>query len=97
MFYVFSLCFIGRPLGIIFKVIMSKTLSELIEVAFDVKVFFGLGSYELHHYEDGSFVDFHVKKITDICGLLEVTKGLELKFFAEENFIIVRLFEKDCY
>lgn len=84
-------------MGIIFEMIMSTTLSELIEIAFDVKVFFGLGSYELHHYEDGSFVDFHVKKITDICGLLEVSSGLELKFFAEENFIIVRLFEKDCY
>lgn len=76
---------------------MSTTLSELIEIAFDVKVLFGLGSYELHHYEDGSFVDFHVKKITDINSLLKVASGLELKFFAEDNFIIVRLFEKDCY
>ena len=76
---------------------MSKTLSELIEVAFNVKVFFSLASYELHHYEDGSFVDFRVKKITDICGLLKVSKGLELKFFAEGDLIIVRLFEKDCY
>lgn len=97
MLYVFSLCFIGRPLGILFEMIMSANLSQLIEVAFDVKVFFGLGSYELHHYEDGSFVDFHVKKVPDILGLLKVANGLELKFFAEDNFIIVRLFEKDCY
>ncbi|MBQ3582793.1 MAG: hypothetical protein II976_07595 [Alistipes sp.] len=75
---------------------MSATLSELIEIAFDVKVFFGLGSYELHHYEDGSFVDFHVKKVRDINGLLKVSNGLELRFIAGDNFIIVRLFENDC-
>lgn len=84
-------------MGNIFEMIMSTTLSELIDIAFRVKIFFGLGSYELHHYEDGSFVDFHVKKVPDIKGLLKVASGLELKFFAEDNFIIVRLFEKDCY
>lgn len=76
---------------------MTATLSELIDIAYRVKVFLSLGSYELHQYEDGSFVDFHVKKITDINGLLKAASGLEVRFFAEENFITIRLFEKDCY
>lgn len=76
---------------------MTKQLQELIEVSFDVKVFFQIASYELHHYEDGSFSDFHVKKIVDLPTLIKVAQGLELKFFADGDFIIVRLFERDCY
>lgn len=76
---------------------MTKQLQELIEVSFDVKVFFQLASYELHHYEDGSFSDFRVKKIVDLPTLIKVANGLELKFFAGDDFIIVRLFERDCY
>ena len=73
---------------------MSKSLQELIERAFDIKVYFALGSYELHHYEDGSYVDFHVQKVIDLYSLTRLAGGLELKFFAGSDFIIVRLFER---
>ena len=76
---------------------MTKTLAELIERAYDIKVYFSLGSYELNHYEDGSFVDFHVKKVVDLPTLQKLADRLELKFFAEEGNITVRLFERDCY
>lgn len=76
---------------------MTKTLAELIERAYDIKVYFSLGSYELNHYEDGSFVDFHVRKVVDLPTLQKLADGLELKFFAEEGNITVRLFERDCY
>ena len=81
----------------LFQVIMSKTLEELIETAYDIKVYFSLSSYELHQYEDGSFADFHVRKVVDLPTLVKLAHGLELKFFAEDNAITVRLFEKDCY
>lgn len=74
---------------------MKKTLSELIEIAWDIKIFFQVGSYELHHYEDGSFIDFRVKKITDLPTLRRLSQGLTLKFFAEDSLVIVRLFERD--
>ena len=74
---------------------MTKTLSELIDVAYDIKVFFGLGSYELNHYEDGSFVDFQVKKVENLPTLLSLSQGHEIRFYASENYIIVRLYEKD--
>ena len=76
---------------------MTKTLAELIERAFDIKTFFYLGSYELHHYEDGSFVDFRVEKVVDLPGLQKLADGLQLKFFPDEGYIIVRLFERNCY
>lgn len=76
---------------------MTKSLQELIETAFNVEVFFQVGSYELHHYEDGSFADFRVRKVVDLPALIKIANGLELKFFGDDNAIIVRLFEKDCY
>lgn len=76
---------------------MTKQLQELIDVAFDMKVYFQTASYELHHYEDGSFADFHVKKVVDLRTLIKVAQGLELKFFADDGTMIVRLFERDCY
>ena len=75
---------------------MTKTLAELIDKAYGIKVLFNVGSYELNHYEDGSFADFRVRKVVDLPRLIELADGLELKFFHEENYIIVRLFERDC-
>ena len=74
---------------------MTKTLEELIERSFDLKVFFQLSSYELHQYEDGSYSDFHVQKVVDLPGLVNLAGGLELKFFHDTTSMIVRLFERD--
>lgn len=76
---------------------MTKTLSELIERAYDIKVIFNIGSYEMHQYEDGSFADFHVQKVVDLPTLQRLAGGLELKFFSGDGYLIVRLFERDCY
>ena len=72
---------------------MTKSFQELIERAFDIKVFFMVGCYELHNYQDGSYVDFHVQKVVDLPTLIRVAGGLELKFFRGEDYMIVRLFE----
>lgn len=72
---------------------MSKSFQELIERAFDIKVFFMVDSYELHHYEDGSYIDFHVQKVVALPTLIRLAGPLELKFFRGDGFMIVRLFE----
>ena len=72
---------------------MRQTLTQLIEIAFDIKVYFRLDSYELYHYEEGSFVDFHVQNVLDLPTLLRLADKLELKFFAGDGYMIVRLFE----
>ena len=74
---------------------MTKTFAELIERSYDLKVFFQISSYELHHYEDGSFSDFHVKKVVDLPTLINLAGGLELKFFSDTSLMIVRLFERE--
>ena len=76
---------------------MTKQLADLIDTAFNVKVFFQLESYELHQYEDGSFVDFHVRKVVDLRALIKVANGHELKFYGGDCEIMVRLFEKASY
>ena len=75
----------------------KETLIELIGRAYDIKVYFNLGSYEMHQYEDGSFADFHVQKVVDLPTLQRLAGELELKFFAGDGYMIVRLFERDCY
>lgn len=97
LFYVPNLCFIRGPMAALFEMIMTKTLEELIDTAYGIKVYFSLSGYELHQYEDGSYADFHVRKVVDLPTLIKLAHGLELKFFAEDNAITVRLFEKECY
>lgn len=74
---------------------MTKTLDELIERSFDIKCYFKLSSYELHQYEDGSYSDFHVRKVLDLPALVKLAGGLQLNFIADDGFMIVRLYERD--
>ena len=72
---------------------MTDSFKKLIEVAFDIKVHFGLASYTLYQYEDGSFVEFHVPKINNPRALLELAHGLEIRLYHCENDIMIRLDE----
>lgn len=72
---------------------MTKSLQKLIDVAFDVKVYFGVNFYELHHYEDGSYCEFRVRQVRDLKTLLRLSNGLEVGFFADGDFVVVRLYE----
>ena len=72
---------------------MRKSFEELIDRAYDIKVYFGLHSYELHHYEDGSYIDFRVNKVKDLPTLLKLAGSLELNLFHDESYILVRLYE----
>lgn len=72
---------------------MSKSFQELLERANDIKLFFRITSFQLHVYEDGSFVDFHVQRVVCLPKLLELAGSLELKFFPANGFMIVRLIE----
>ena len=72
---------------------MSKSFQELLDRAFDIKVLFRVSWYELHQYEDGSYVDFHVQRVDCLPKLLELAGSLELKFFPANGYMIVRLIE----
>lgn len=72
---------------------MTDSFKKLIEVAFDVKVFFQAPSYTLFQYEDGSYVEFSVRKIKDLPKLIELSQGLVVNLFASDGEILVRLDE----
>lgn len=72
---------------------MTDSLKKLIDVAYNIKVFLGLMSYTLYQYEDGSFVEFHVQKILNPRGLIELTNGLQIRFFHSESDIRIRVDE----
>lgn len=74
---------------------MRKTLEELIEVGFDIKNHLNVGHYDLHHYEDGSYIDLRTRKINSPRELIDIASGLDIRFFADENEITVRLFERE--
>lgn len=66
---------------------------KLIETAYDVNVFCAECSYELYHYDDGSYVDIKVKKINDLPTLCRIVKDLEFRLFEKDGYIVIRIFE----
>ena len=72
---------------------MTKTLEKLIDTCYDIKVFLGVSSYELHQYEDGSYADFKVIKVADPRTLLNIAGTHQVRLFAEGDNIIIRVFE----
>lgn len=72
---------------------MTKSFEKLLNVAIDLKVFFQVPSYTLFHYEDGSYVEFNVRKIKNLPKLLELCQGLEINIFSGETNILVRVEE----
>ena len=72
---------------------MRKSLEDLIEVAYSVKIYFKVGSFDLHMYEDGSFVDFHVREISSVEDFMKRIPHLGVKILFDERGILVRLFE----
>lgn len=72
---------------------MRQTMAQLIDTAFSIKTWLGVGSYEMNHYEDGSYIDFRVPKIYDVDTLLKIAGPLKIYILYDENAIIIRLFE----
>lgn len=74
---------------------MNKTLSELIDRAYDIKVALSVSSYQLYHYEDESFVDIKTSIIHDPALILRLAGGLKVKFMADDSDIVIRMFERE--
>lgn len=72
---------------------MRKSLSTFIDTCFDIKVFLKVGSYELHHYEDGSYADFRIAKIDDPKTILRLANNHELRIREHNGFVVIRVFE----
>ena len=72
---------------------MRNSMVELIERAYDLKVYFALSSYELHHFDDGSYVDLRTKSIKDPRTLCRLAGRLTFYILETDNGLVVRLFE----
>lgn len=74
---------------------MKKSLEELIERANNIKTYLEVSKFELSYYDDGSFIDFRVKAINQLQGLLSLAGFCQLKIFADENEMVIRMFERE--
>lgn len=72
---------------------MTKTLENLIDTLYRIKVFLAVSSYVLHQYEDGSFADFKVAKVNDPRTLLKIAGGHRVILLTDGENIIIRVFE----
>lgn len=72
---------------------MRKSLATFIEKCFDIKVYLGVDSYELHDYEDGDYADYKVNIISNPKTLSRIIGNLDYRILADDGFIRVRVFE----
>ena len=73
---------------------MRKSLEQLVEISQDMRMFLNVASFEIHIYEDGSFTEFHVQKVTDVAELVRVANFLHVSLYHDDNYIIVRVSEE---
>lgn len=72
---------------------MTNSLSNLIDTCYNIKVFLACSSYELHQYDDGSYADIKVTKVADPRTLLIKAGSHQVRLFADDDYIIIRVFE----
>lgn len=73
---------------------MRKSLEQLIEISQDVRTLLNVASFEIHIYEDGSFTEFHVQKVTDVAELIRVANFLHVSLYHDDNYIIIHINEE---
>lgn len=72
---------------------MTNSLSNLIDTCYNIKVFLGVSSYELHQYEDCSYAYFKVRKISDPRTLLKIAGSHQVTLFADGDDITITIYE----
>lgn len=72
---------------------LRESLQSLIEECRKIKVAFQSSGYELHDYEDGAFADFRLQSINNLASLANMTKGFEVRIYANDDKLVLRIFE----
>lgn len=68
-------------------------MSDFLERCVDVKTALSVSNFNLYWFEDGSYADFRVAKIKNPREIDRLLEGLEYLIFAEDNYLILRVFE----
>lgn len=72
---------------------MRQSMSDFLERCVDVKTALSVSNFNLYWFEDGSYADFRVTKIKNPREIDRLLEGLEYLIFAEDNYLILRVFE----
>ena len=72
---------------------LRDSLLALFEVSREIKVACYATCYEVHDYEDGSYVDLRLRKAVSVEKLASLTKGFDVSLHAENDEIVVRIQE----
>lgn len=72
---------------------MRSSMSDFLEKCVDIKTALSVSNFNLYWFEDGSYADFRVAKINNPRGIERVSGGLDYRIFAEDNYLILRVFE----
>lgn len=73
---------------------MRESEVLMFETALEVSKVLGEKTFEVHHFDDGSYVDILTKRVDDVAEVLRAANNHELKFFSCENLISIRFYEK---
>lgn len=76
------------------KKIMRKSLADFIDKCLSIRKHLNVSSFELHDHADGAHADFRVYEPQEISRLAITTQGYDVRVFAEENYLIIRIYEK---
>lgn len=74
---------------------MTNTLSCLVDTAINIKDYFNLYSFMIHHSEGGSYVEFKVGAINDFPKLVELCDGHYVRVIARDDSLSIMLYEKE--
>lgn len=72
---------------------MRSSMSDLLERCVDIKTALGVSNFNLYWFEDGSYADFRVGKINNPREIGRLSGDLDFRVFAEDNYLILRIFE----
>lgn len=72
---------------------LRESLTAFIEECGKVKKALKASGYKLYDFNDGYFADFQIQTIKDFALLANVTNGYRVRIHAEEDQVIVRIYE----
>lgn len=76
------------------KKIMRQSLTDFIDKCLSIRKYLNVSSFELHDYADGAHADFRVYEPQEISRLAIITQGYDVRVFADENYLIITIYEK---
>jgi len=72
---------------------MRESFQKLLNVAYDLMVFFGRSSFEVHTDDESAFVDIKVTNEFNPGRLWDLANGHRVNIYPAGDYILVRVYE----